>query len=213
MPEAPRGIRNHNPGNIRRSKTPWQGLATDQPDPEFFRFKSPEWGIRAMARILITYKDKHRIKRLRTVIRRWAPPVENDTEAYISHVAFATGLDPDQNIDLHNYAHVRPLIEAMILHENGRQPYSADVIDRGLEMAGIAPPKLRRLPTAQAKASAVAASGAALASGASLISEAQPALPLLTRLADHLPAAVLAVVVAALAYAAWRYYRDRKGCE
>jgi len=213
MPDVPRGIRNHNPGNIRRSKTPWQGLADDQPDPEFFRFRAPEWGIRAMARILITYKDKHRIKRLRTVVKRWAPPVENDTQAYIDHVAFATGLDPDAALDLHSYAHVRPLIEAMILHENGRQPYSAEVIDRGLEMAGIAPDKPRKLPTASARAGAATAGGAAIASGASMLSEAQPALPLLNKLADHLPAVVIGLVIAGVAFAAWRWYQDRKGCE
>lgn len=212
MSKQPRGIRQNNPGNIRKNKTPWQGLAADQPDPEFFRFQSPEWGIRAMARILITYKDKHGIKRLSSVIKRWAPPVENNTQAYIDHAAFVTGFAPDQNLDLHNYAHVRPLVEAIILHENGRQPYSAEVIDRGLEMAGIAPAKPRKLPTSQAKAGAVTAGGAAVASGASMVSEAQPALPLLNKLADHLPAVVIALVVAGVAFAAWRWYSDRRNC-
>ena len=42
----PRGIRNHNPGNIRRSQDPWQGLASAQNDPEFFIFQSAIYGIR-----------------------------------------------------------------------------------------------------------------------------------------------------------------------
>ena len=32
---ATRGIRNHNPGNLRRSADPWQGLAPEQTDKEF----------------------------------------------------------------------------------------------------------------------------------------------------------------------------------
>ena len=42
----PRGIRNHNPGNIRLSQDPWQGLATPQEDREFFTFQSALYGIR-----------------------------------------------------------------------------------------------------------------------------------------------------------------------
>jgi hypothetical protein len=37
---TPRGIRNNNPGNIRRNSDPWQGLAERQGDVEFFTFKN-----------------------------------------------------------------------------------------------------------------------------------------------------------------------------
>lgn len=217
MPRTvPRGIRNHNPGNIRRSRTPWQGLAAEQTDPEFLRFIASEWGIRAMARILITYRDKHRIKRLNTIINRWAPAegerpdgsrYTQPTQAYIDHVARLTGFAPDQNLDLHSYAHVRPLIEAMIRHENGIQPYSREEIDRGLELAGITPPKPRKLPTPEAKASAVAAGGAAAAGGASMISEAAPAMPLLTTLAEHVPMIIGGLVLAGAGWVAWTHWR------
>jgi seryl-tRNA synthetase len=57
---TPRGIRNNNPGNIRRNGDPWQGLAERQGDVEFFTFKTiPIYGIRALARTLIAYQDKH----------------------------------------------------------------------------------------------------------------------------------------------------------
>lgn len=212
----PRGIRNHNPGNIRRDRTPWQGLADDQTDPEFFRFVSAEWGIRATARILITYRDKHRIKRLQTIINRWAPPdgerqdgqrYTQNTQAYIDHVARLTGFAPDQNLDLHSYKHVRPLVEAMIRHENGMQPYSREEIDRGLELAGIAPTKARKLPTVESKASAVAAGGAAVGGGASLLHEAAPAMPLLTTLANHLPLMIGAMVMAGAGWVAITHWR------
>ena len=48
--ELPRGIRNHNPGNIDKGAD-WEGLADDQSsDSRFCVFKDPVWGIRAMAR-------------------------------------------------------------------------------------------------------------------------------------------------------------------
>ena len=216
MSRQPRGIRLNNPGNIRRNDTPWQGLAPEQPDPEFFRFRAPEWGIRAMARILITYRDKYRIKRVNTIINRWAPPqgerqdgerYTQNTQAYIDHVAALTGFEPDQNLDLHSYAHVRPLIEAMIRHENGLQPYSRAEIDHGLELAGIERDTPRKLPTPEAQASAVAAGGAAAAGGASLISEAAPAMPLLTTLAQHLPLLIAGLVIAGCGWVAWTHWR------
>jgi len=57
----PRGARLHNPGNIRHARgVIWQGQAEGQPDSDFVAFKAPEWGIRAMCRVLITYQDKRR---------------------------------------------------------------------------------------------------------------------------------------------------------
>ena len=54
-----RGIRNNNPGNIDRNATKWQGMADKQDDPRFIVFTSPQYGIRAMARVLLTYQSKY----------------------------------------------------------------------------------------------------------------------------------------------------------
>ncbi|MFI3272941.1 MAG: structural protein, partial [Pseudomonadota bacterium] len=54
----PRGIRNHNPGNIRHGDD-WQGLRDTQTDKNFCQFVSPEFGIRALARVLMNYEKKH----------------------------------------------------------------------------------------------------------------------------------------------------------
>ena len=45
-----RGIRNNNPGNIRKSAIQWRGEtpAALKQDPDFEEFIAPEWGIRAM---------------------------------------------------------------------------------------------------------------------------------------------------------------------
>lgn len=135
-----RGIRNNNPGNIDRDGTPWQGMADDQSgDPRFIVFKSAPYGIRAMARVLITYQDKHGLRTVRRIIGRWAPPVENDTDAYVNAVAASVGVGPDDVIDVHNFNVLRPLVKAIIKHENGVQPYPDGVINYGLQLAGVTP--------------------------------------------------------------------------
>lgn len=86
MNKLPRGLRNNNPGNIRRSKDRWQGLADIQTDPDFFQFKSIEWGYRALLRTLQNYRRRHRCKTIVDFISRWAPPFENNTSGYITRV-------------------------------------------------------------------------------------------------------------------------------
>ena len=50
----PRGIRNNNPGNIEHNGTNWQGMDNPPHDGRFIRFVTPQYGIRAMARVLTT---------------------------------------------------------------------------------------------------------------------------------------------------------------
>lgn len=135
----PRGVRNCNPGNIRKSSEPWRGLAPsdEQTDPAFFRFQTPEWGVRALAVILRTYQTKHGLKTVKAIIGRWAPPMENDTGAYAAAVAKAVGVAVDEPIRLDDTDNMRGMVLAIIRHENGEQPYSMDVINHGLLLAGI----------------------------------------------------------------------------
>ena len=85
------GIRNNNPGNIRRSDDKWQGLAEVQSDSQFFVFTTPVYGVRAIARLLINYQDKYGLRTIHDIISKWAPPVENKTDAYIASVVQRTG--------------------------------------------------------------------------------------------------------------------------
>lgn len=128
----PRGIRNNNPGNIRHGDK-WKGLAPIQGDPDFCTFISPEYGIRAMAVLLLNYQRKQGLQTVRQIISRWAPPTENNTEAYIRHVAERLGVGPDEPIVI---ADVLPtLVACIIRHENGQHPYDATTIGRGIDMA------------------------------------------------------------------------------
>jgi hypothetical protein len=134
MTRTPRGIRNRNPGNIRRSRDRWKGLAPAQTDSAFFVFEAPVWGIRAMAVILRNYRKRHGLKTLSQIIRRWAPPQENDTAAYVAAVAKALRLHPRREIDLQDRTILRGLIAAIIRHENGTQPYAPDTIDLAIDL-------------------------------------------------------------------------------
>ena len=72
MSELPRGLRNRNPGNIRRSAVRYKG-ETKSDDAAFKTFASTAWGYRAMFVLLHTYRVRHRIATLRGMIARWAP--------------------------------------------------------------------------------------------------------------------------------------------
>lgn len=126
----PRGIRNKNPGNIEDNGTQWRGRLGN--DGRFIIFDKPEHGIRAIARILNTYQSKYNITTLEGIINRWAPPHENNTDAYISHAEKSLKISRHTPI---GFQHYEPLIKVIIKHENGVQPYSDEVIRNGIAAA------------------------------------------------------------------------------
>ena len=93
-----RGLRNNNPLNIRRNATRWEGLAAEQKDSAFFSFVAPCWGYRAAFITLKNYKRLHGLATLAEWVARWAPPVENDTQAYIRTVLRLTSLGGKENL-------------------------------------------------------------------------------------------------------------------
>ena len=97
----PRGIRNNNPLNIRRSKDQWKGLRAQQQDAAFCQFETLEYGWRAAFYLLTrTYYHKYRLFTIRKIIGKWAPPGENNTEVYIQNVSRLTGIAPDEPIGI-----------------------------------------------------------------------------------------------------------------
>ncbi|MDG9783688.1 structural protein [Metapseudomonas otitidis] len=143
-PETPRGIRNFNPGNIERTSTRWQGMALDQSsDPRFIVFAHPVWGIRAIARTLITYQDTHGLRSVQQIIQRWAPATENNTAAYVAAVSARLHVAPLDAIDVYDYLTMLELVRAIVRHENGPGPlpggdwYGEAMLAEGLALAGI----------------------------------------------------------------------------
>lgn len=128
-----RGIRNNNPGNIRRGQK-WQGLAENQTDNDFLVFSRPEYGIRALCRTLRTYQRKYGLRDVQSIINRFAPPIENDTQSYVHSVCLKLDVKPDTPIDLAEKGIMLNLLKAIIRHENGEQPYTDKQILYGIEL-------------------------------------------------------------------------------
>ena len=118
----PRGIRNNNPLNIRRSKDKWKGMRLQQTDPSFVQFESLKWGWRAAFYLLTrTYYHQYRLFTIRAIISKWAPPIENKTEAYIRNVCRLTDIAPDETIGIPSDQPARwiKVGRAMAIQENG----------------------------------------------------------------------------------------------
>lgn len=129
-----RGEMNNNPMNIRKSGNAWKGEVAGL-DPEFEVFDNVENGIRAGAKLLLTYFDKYGLNTVHGIISRWAPSNENNTEAYIADVARRMAVLPDTPLNLHNRDTLSSMVMAIISHENGELIYSLDTILRGVDLA------------------------------------------------------------------------------
>lgn len=132
--DGPRGVRNNNPGNLEASSSnPWVGQTGS--DGRFAKFETPEHGIRALGRNLISYQ-RQGIDTVGEIINRWAPPSDNnDTAAYIKAVCAQLGVTANQPLDASNPDTLQALCAAIIKHENGTQPYSPDQLSTGVSAA------------------------------------------------------------------------------
>ena len=140
-----RGIRNNNPLNIRRSADKWQGERVEQTDKDFVEFESIEYGYRAAWKVLESYWKHFRKARepftVANIIRRWAPPNENDTTAYIRTVLTLTSIGGKENLlppsNASGYYKLSRLLAAMTVMENGIRMSQVDTeaIFQGYKLA------------------------------------------------------------------------------
>jgi hypothetical protein len=128
-----RGIRNNNPGNIRKSATTvWAGQASNQTDPSFVQFIAPEYGIRAMAKIFNSYIARG-VDTIEEMVSTYAPAKDkNNVGAYIAAVSSETKIPSASKVSAADFP---KLIPAFIRHENGAQPYSIDIIQKGISLS------------------------------------------------------------------------------
>lgn len=204
MSSGVRAVRNNNPGNIEKG-APWQGLmpanemTPDQADEHrFCVFQSPKWGFRALARILITYQDKHDIHTIAAAIARWAPMSENDTKAYVNHVCQLTGRLFNETLDFHNYDDLAPVAKAIATHECGGWFFDDSDLEEGMRLAGVMPPPkaLTNSRTVQAATAASMVTGASLV--AETVSQLTPATSLIREVSAYAPTVAGVLVLGVL---------------
>ena len=145
------GERNNNPLNIRRvSGQRWQGEVLPQRgnrllgaerlgsasdggqggEGAFCRFESLEYGLRAAFVLLRTYSIKYKANCIQDIIRRWAPPSENDTERYIKNLCLWTGFGGLQRLTEEDWP---KLVRAMARQECGIT-LSEDIVQKGFAL-------------------------------------------------------------------------------
>ena len=121
-----RGLRNCNPGNIRRTATAWNNSFQTQAtceaagrvwDADFVVFYTMADGVRAVGKILTSYARAYGINTVEGIANRYAPPNENDTASYTDKLAAAVGVGPGQIIDV--YASLPQLAQGIMYLETG----------------------------------------------------------------------------------------------
>lgn len=138
--QVARGYRNNNPLNIRRSSDKWFGMCAVQRDKSFVQFVSMAYGCRAAYVLFYRYFYKYTCRTIESVISRWAPPLENDTFAYIRTVVSymcenGITVTKDTGIDFENIDFMVLFLKAMSKVENGYVIPSLDAAARlGLRM-------------------------------------------------------------------------------
>ena len=128
-----RAERNFNPGNLNFAG---QAGATLEPgaNGRFARFSSEEEGIAALVRQLRLYQQRG-IDTLEEIVKKYAPPSENNTQAYIASMARWTGLSAGEKLDMNDPDTVRKLIQGISRKEGRYTPLSEGQIMTGISIA------------------------------------------------------------------------------
>ncbi len=156
----------NNPGNLRPA-----GASTG-----FQQFASPAEGLAAIDKNLQSY-GKQGANTVSSIISKWAPPSENNTQAYIADVSQRLGIKPDQKLDMTNPVVRQALSTAIAIHENGSNKLFASQADAGAPGLGYKPSAAKL-----AQDQAIATSTAESAVSAAKVKAA--ADPLLAQIAD-----------------------------
>lgn len=129
----PRGIRQNNPGNLRPASHKWVGELPAKDG--YCVFDTPENGLRAAAKNLVNQQRFHKLRTIRGIISKYAPPSENDTEAYVDAVSARLGVDDEAELDMEKPDTLKKFLKAVVHHENGMMPYGDDLLDAAVRRA------------------------------------------------------------------------------
>lgn len=122
-----RGERNNNPGNL--NYVGQAGASLEKPGGRFAKFETAYDGLKAMARQLMLYAQRG-INSVEGIISTWAPSSENNTGAYVNAISSRLGVDPSAALNLQNPQVLSQLMDGIIRHENGRNIYSGELVNR-----------------------------------------------------------------------------------
>ena len=107
-------IAKNNIFNIRIGAS-WKGMTGARKG--FVEFESEEYALRAWMILMRTYRRKYGLKTIRSIVRRFAPESENNTEQYIRFVSMHSMIGRD--VELRSMDDYRKLAMAMARMETG----------------------------------------------------------------------------------------------
>ncbi len=137
--QSTRGLRNNNPGNIeygRWAKT--HGAAGAEAAGRFAVFQSAQDGLDALAALLQGYAAKG-LNTVRSIISKYAPASDGNPSSYMATVAKRLGVGMDSALNLSDRNVLATLMRSIVQFENGKNPYSNDMLALAAAHAGVAP--------------------------------------------------------------------------
>ncbi|EBE9590633.1 transglycosylase [Salmonella enterica subsp. enterica serovar Infantis] len=136
-----RNYRNNNLGNLVFANQ--EGAMLESPNAKgeqrFARFNTPEEGIRALANQVSSYYNGtsaaagyQKLQTVSSIISKWAPPNENNTNQYIDNVSKYLGVSPNEKIDVSNPEVMTQLVRAIATKEGGNPAVNNEFIKNAL---------------------------------------------------------------------------------
>ncbi|EBF6938626.1 transglycosylase [Salmonella enterica subsp. enterica] len=136
-----RNYRNNNLGTLVFANQ--EGATLESPNAKgeqrFARFNTPEEGIRALANQVSSYYNGtsaaagyQKLQTVSSIISKWAPPNENNTNQYIDNVSKYLGVSPNEKIDVSNPEVMTQLVRAIATKEGGNPAVNNEFIKNAL---------------------------------------------------------------------------------
>lgn len=123
-----RNFRNNNLGNLVYANQEGASLeaANSKGEQRFAKFNTPEEGIRGLANQVSSYYEGtskaagyEKLQTVSSIISKWAPPNENNTNQYIKNVCDYLGVSPNEKIDASDPEVMTRLVRAIATKEGG----------------------------------------------------------------------------------------------